>query len=107
MYSLTLYYSVNNGGDGSAYPQFTTNKDFARIHQEIVNLGEGWGEPCTGEITLESESEIKIQSSGQLITKDELKEGLSYIAESTSHYYRSGAKEQAKILLEELENIQE
>lgn len=43
---VTVWYSVQNGGDGSAYPAwFLTEKD-ANYDQETMD--EGWGEYCTG-----------------------------------------------------------
>lgn len=45
---LVLYYSVENGGDGSAYPVFFDTKELAEWHQD--HLYEGWGESCTGSI---------------------------------------------------------
>ncbi len=48
---LTLYYSVSNGGDGSAYPQFFNTEKLAQWHQD--HQYEGWGESCTGEIIVE------------------------------------------------------
>lgn len=45
---IKLYYSVQNGGDGSACPIFFLSKESADKHQEMMS--EGWGEPCTGEI---------------------------------------------------------
>jgi len=47
---LTLYYSVASGGDGSAYPIFFESDELAEWHQE--HLSEGWGESCTGSITV-------------------------------------------------------
>lgn len=53
---VTIHYSVTNCGDGSAYPRFFWNKELADVHQEAHNdAGEGWGEHCTGSITLELE----------------------------------------------------
>ncbi len=52
----TLYYSVQNGGDGSAYPKWFTTEALADWHQEHEE--EGWGETCTGYITVESDSEM-------------------------------------------------
>jgi hypothetical protein len=54
MSKITLYYSVEDHGDGSAYPQFFLDKDVAEWHQE--NLDQGWGEPCTGSITVEGDN---------------------------------------------------
>ena len=59
MHSLTLHYSVQNGGDGSAYPRFMSSKELAEWDQDHMN--EGWGEPCVGSITLESESPIRVK----------------------------------------------
>lgn len=50
----TLYYSVQNGGDGSAYPKWFETMELANWHQEHED--EGWGECCTGSITVESNS---------------------------------------------------
>lgn len=54
---LKLYYSVQNGGDGSAYPRLMESKELAEFDQE--HMDEGWGESCTGSITLESDTDIK------------------------------------------------
>lgn len=56
MHFLTLYYSVQNCGDGSAYPRFFESAELARFDQD--NMDEGWGEPCVGDIVLKSESPI-------------------------------------------------
>ena len=48
----SIYYSVEDGGDGSAYPIFFDTEALAEWHQE--NLDKGWGEPCTGSVTVES-----------------------------------------------------
>lgn len=48
---LTIYYSVENCGDGSAYPRLFDTEKLAKWHQ--IHLDEGWGEPCTGEIVIE------------------------------------------------------
>lgn len=79
-YKLTLYYSVSNGGDGSAYPKFAISQELAEIHQDIENLNEGWGEDCTGSIELESDSPINIskEDSQYLITKEKLLESFEY-----------------------------
>lgn len=52
---LTMYYSVENCGDGSAYPRWFDTKELAEWHQD--HLGEDcWGEPCTGEIVAEGDN---------------------------------------------------
>jgi hypothetical protein len=49
MDKLTVYYSVNNGGDGSAYPKWFESQELADWDQD--NMYEGWGESCTGSIS--------------------------------------------------------
>lgn len=68
MHKLTLYYSVRNGGDGSAYPEFFESMKLAEIDQEFMD--EGWAEECTGSITVESESPIRVVES--LTTKEQM-----------------------------------
>lgn len=51
---LIIHYSVENGGDGSAYPRFFDTEKLAEWHQE--HLDEGWGEPCTGRIIVEGDN---------------------------------------------------
>jgi len=81
----TIWYSVRSGGDGSAYPFFFESKELAEIDQDF--LDEGWGETCTGSITLQSDSPITVVD--ELITKEmvideieeELKDTYSYDSE--------------------------
>lgn len=84
MHKLTLYYSVSNGGDGSAYPYFSLSKELCDIHQDIQNeFYEGRGETCVGAITLESESLITVTELNfkYFITKESLIESLDYSLE--------------------------
>ena len=46
MEKIQLWYSVQNGGDGSAYPAWFLTEDDAEIDQ--AEMYEGWGEPCIG-----------------------------------------------------------
>jgi hypothetical protein len=55
---LVIYWSIQNGGDGSAYPEFFETRELAELDQEY--MGEGWGEPCVGWMTLESYSPITV-----------------------------------------------
>lgn len=55
-YKLKIHYSVEDHGDGSAYPRFFSSEKLAYLHQE--NLDPGWGEPCVGSITVTSDSPI-------------------------------------------------
>ena len=54
MSKLIIYYSVDNCGDGSAYPRLFTTEKLAEWHQN--HLDEGWGESCTGEIVVEGDN---------------------------------------------------
>ena len=81
MKTLTLYYSVSNGGDGSAYPKFSLSEKAVEIHQDIENqFREGWGEDCTGQIELVSDSDISVSENynKHLITKESLIKSLDY-----------------------------
>jgi hypothetical protein len=53
-----IYYSVENCGDGSAYPRWMESEELAELHQKFMD--EGWGESCTGWLTIEHDSPIKI-----------------------------------------------
>jgi hypothetical protein len=102
MHKLTLYYSVSNGGDGSAYPQFCESEKIAEFHQEIQNeFGEGWGESCTGEITLESESPIKV-TGRTLKTKEDLIKSLDYYLKG-GYKKSQTVKERAEEMLQRIE----
>jgi hypothetical protein len=59
-YKKTLYYSVRNGGDGSAYPRLMESAELASYDQE--SDPEGWGEDCSGYFIVESDSPIRIVS---------------------------------------------
>ena len=48
MEKVTVYYSIQNGGDGSAYPTWFLTYDDAELDQEREE--EGWGESCTGSV---------------------------------------------------------
>ncbi len=54
-----IYYSVRNGGDGSAYPTFMESKELCELDQKF--MPEGWGEPCIGYLEIEHEGPIKVK----------------------------------------------
>ncbi len=62
-----IWYSVHNGGDGSAYPVFMETEAQVELDQDMQD--EGWGEPCFGNIIVESDSDITVVS--EIITIDE------------------------------------
>ena len=53
-----VWYSIQNGGDGSAYPVFCESEQLAHIIENYQY--EGWGEDCVGCLQIESESPIKV-----------------------------------------------
>ncbi len=55
MARLVIYYSVDNCGDGSAYPRLYDTEELAEWHQEH-DSGDGWGESCTGDIVVEGDN---------------------------------------------------
>lgn len=81
MVKLKVYYSISNGGDGSAYPHFSLDERLVDIHQKLVNMGEGWGEDCTGFLELESSTLINLVGKYNL-SRDSLLEDVNYMLES-------------------------
>lgn len=65
--NLTIFYSVRNGGDGSAYPTFMESGELADWDQD--HMDEGWGEPCTGSFTVSSDSPITCVD--KIVTKEQ------------------------------------
>ncbi len=55
-----LWYSVHNGGDGSAYPILLESEALAELDQEHHNKDDGWAEDCSGCFTVKSDSPISI-----------------------------------------------
>jgi hypothetical protein len=55
---LKIWYSIQNGGDGSAYPRWMESEELAEWDQR--NMDEGWGEPCTGYIEVQADSKITV-----------------------------------------------
>ncbi len=48
MKKITVWYSITNGGDGSAFPTWFLTEQEVEYDQD--NMDEGWGEPCYGEV---------------------------------------------------------
>jgi hypothetical protein len=57
-HELELHYYIQNCGDGSASVTFCESEQLADFDQDEDN---GWGEPCTGSIKLESDSPITVK----------------------------------------------
>ena len=51
-----VWYSVDSGGDGSAYPSWYLELEHAEYVQD--NADEGWGESCTGSVETYEGSDI-------------------------------------------------
>lgn len=86
---LTVFYSVQNGGDGSAYPRFMESKKLCEFDQE--HMSEGWGESCTGSISFESDSPITCLD--DIVTKE------SYFIDNYCDEYDNGkSKEQMEFV---------
>lgn len=55
MANLTIYYSVSNGGDGSAYPKFFKTLEMASWHQDTFEM-DSWGEECVGSLSINGDN---------------------------------------------------
>jgi len=58
MNKIIIWYSIQNGGDGSAYPKWFLTEDEAEYDQE----SEDWGEPCTGNVETFEGSDIHLEA---------------------------------------------
>ena len=87
-HKLELYYSIQNGGDGSAYPEFFESAELAEWDQENPLYDEGWAEDCSGTLRLESDSPIV--ASFLIKTAQEIAEDLR--ADQADYYCESTAK---------------
>lgn len=56
MKKIVVWYSIQNGGDGSAYPNWFLTEELAEEDQD--NMYEGWGESCTGSVETFEGSDI-------------------------------------------------
>ena len=52
----TVWFSIQNGGDGSAYPDWFLTEEEADKDQE--EMDEGWGESCIGSVETFKGSDI-------------------------------------------------
>lgn len=73
-----IWYSTQNGGDGSAYPRLVECKELGTLMQE--NDDEGWAEDCSGSIEIECEGPFKIIDSVWTVDNEikEQEENLEY-----------------------------
>ncbi len=82
---LKVYYSVQNGGDGSAYIELMESRDLAELDQGHIRDDEGFAEECIGWITLESDAPIKLLD--EVSTVDSLIKEIEDDYEEGSEYY--------------------
>ncbi len=96
-YYLTLFYSVQNCGDGSAYPKFFESEELARFDQD--NMDEGWGESCHGDVVIKSDSPIicaeEVYTIDDVIKgiEDDIKDNKRYAIMKDAREVRTGVKE--------------
>lgn len=65
-----IWYSVENCGDGSAYPKFMESEALCEIDQQY--MAEGWGESCVGCLVVLSDSPMLVE--GIISVDDAIKE---------------------------------
>lgn len=66
-----VWYSIQNGGDGSAYPAWFLTLEDAEKDQDDAD--EGWGESCTGSVETFIGSDIHesaVQGSEEINSRD-------------------------------------
>ena len=56
MIKTEVWYSIQNGGDGSAYPMWFLTREEAEYDQ--AHLYDGWGEDCSGSVETFEGSDI-------------------------------------------------
>ena len=99
---IKIWYSVQNCGDGSAYPKLMESKELAELDQDTMD--EGWGESCTGCITIESDSPVKVKRVSTI--EDEIK-GVNEDLEYTKTAWRVKSLGEKLNKLNELKKIRD
>jgi hypothetical protein len=90
-----VWYSVGNGGDGSAYPRFMESEELATLDQDYMT--EGWGETCTGYLEIEHDGPIFLKD---VVTAEEIRDDLLEDLKYYSGYQLDNIKEHLeKVLL--------
>jgi len=91
-----IWYSVGNGGDGSAYPYWFESEELAVLDQDYMD--EGWGECCVGSLDIEHEGPIKVLD--KVITAEMVRDELQ--VSITKTYYSVYEIERMKEHLEKV-----
>ncbi len=89
-----IWYSVNNCGDGSAYPMWMESEELANLDQEYML--EGWGETCIGYIEIEHEGPIKVLD--EITTAEEMRDEVIDDLEFASGHYKKHYEEKLAAL---------
>lgn len=92
---MKIWYSVQNCGDGSAYPLFMESEAQAELDQEYMD--EGWGESCTGFIEVESPSTKPITVKGITTIVAQIKNIESGLKHATGGWLKSKQEHIAKL----------
>lgn len=98
-----IWYSVQNCGDGSAYPKLMESKELAELDQDTMD--EGWGESCTGRIVVESDSPIKVKNVSTI--EDEIKDVNETLGYSWIKAWRIKSLNEKLEKLDELKKIRD
>lgn len=97
---MRVYYSVSNGGDGSAYPQFFETEKASDIHQSFE---EEWGEDCTGHLDIEGDNIVVKGLTTNAEYLKELRERLGDCGEPDDKYYNAREVKKLQEAIAELE----
>lgn len=88
---FTLFYSIQNCGDGSAYPKYFASEELARFDQD--HMDEGWGEACHGNMVFKSDCPIVCAE--EITTVDDMiKDREDDIANNIRYAIMSDAREE-------------
>jgi len=73
-----IWMSMQNCGDGSAYPKFMESEALCELDQR--SMDEGWGEDCIDSITIRHEGSIIIEDKIYTVADviEEVKEDMKY-----------------------------
>ena len=86
---LTIWYSIQNAGDGSAYPRWLESEALCEVDQEW--LYEGWGEPCYGSLVIESDTPMRVMEEVKTAAAL-IKEVVEELAEEHMREYKAQGK---------------
>lgn len=81
-----LWYSLQNYGDGSAYPKLMESEALCELDQAF--LVEGWGEPCHGYFAIASEGPISVMEEEIATVYSEIAEVEEELAQDYMQEYK-------------------